>query len=386
MSDEEMPPINVLHILMKLSLGGGVSKQLSAVLEHYNLKEFSPIVCSITDRSDLINNNQIPGVEVICLNKSGWKAVKELYKIMRQRNIHVVHTREYRASLYGRIAARLAKVPCIISSFHLTYPEKSRSRRLTRRLVNNLASLFTDKIVAVSEAVRRDILQYEKIPEEKVCVIYNGIDKKDFTTIDGKYIRQELRIPLGATVIGTVGRLVSQKGHKYLLAAFALIKNEFPGARLLLVGEGSRMDELKNYAKGLSVDKEVIFAGLRSDIPQMLSAMDIFVFPSLWEGLGNALLEAMAAGKPVIATNIPPIREVINSEQAGILVPPADPAAIASAVRLLLQDRALAASLGKTSQERAFSSFGIDRTVTMYLDLYKGILSMKGMSFPAEGK
>jgi len=217
-------------------------------------------------------------------------------------------------------------------------------------------------------------------------VIYNGIDKKDFTTIDGKYIRQELRIPLGATVIGTVGRLVSQKGHKYLLAAFALIKDEFPGARLLLVGEGSRMDELKNYAKGLSVDKEVIFAGLRRDIPQMLSAMDIFVFPSLWEGLGNALLEAMAAGKPVIATNIPPIREVINSEQAGILVPPADPAAIASAVRLLLQDRALAASLGKTSQERAFSSFGIDRTVTMYLDLYKGILSMKGMSFPAEGK
>jgi len=197
---------------------------------------------------------------------------------------------------------------------------------------------------------------------------------------NGSAVRTEFKIPSSVSVIGIVGRLVHQKGHKYLLEAMVRIKARFPGSMLLIVGDGPLKGELTAYARDRGLGKDVIFAGSRMDIPDLLSAMDIFVFPSFREGLGNALLEAMAAGKPIIATDVAPMREIINSEEVGILVPPKDSDALASAIEVLMSDRVRAEALGGAARRRALSFFDIKNTIDKYTGLFEDIMRRKGMA------
>jgi glycosyltransferase involved in cell wall biosynthesis len=144
-----------------------------------------------------------------------------------------------------------------------------------------------------------------------------------------------------------------------------------------MVGDGPMKDELRDYAKTLGIHDTVIFTGTRRDIPSLLAAMDIFVLSSLWEGLSISLIEAMAAGKPVITTDIPPVREVVNTEKIGILIPPKHSKAIADAIELLLRNKNLAESLGMAARERAFSAFNIETTIRRYTNIFEDILRSK---------
>jgi glycosyltransferase involved in cell wall biosynthesis len=376
-------PLNILHIVPKLSTWGGIGNQLLLVLKQYPRSEFFPIVCSLRDKGVIGKEIEDLGIEVVCLNrdfKRGfyWTIVKELYSLINRRNIQIVRTHEYRANLHGRLAALLARVPCIMASVHNVY--NRRDQKLNRRIINRYLGTFTDKVVAVSEEVKNEILRYDRVPEHKIAVIHNGVDRERFINIDAQSIRSEFHIPLSAPVVGTVGRFFPQKGQKYLLDAIAQLRNKLPSIVVLMVGDGPLKDELENHAKNLGIQRNVMFTGIRRDIPALLAAMDVFVFPSLWEGFGNALIEAMAAGKPIVATDIPPVREIMNSEKLGIIVPPANPEAIATSLELLLSDKTFAQDLGNSAQEKAFSSFTIDNTVQRYRSLYKSILEEKHIS------
>ncbi len=319
-----MDPVNILHVISKLPVGG-VENQISIILRKYDISKLSPLVCSLSDKGEIGKEIENDGIEVIPLNKLGhrfdWTIVKDIYNLIKTRNVKIVRTHQYHANLYGRLAAWLAKVPCIVASVHNVY---TRDRKLHRRIINKFLSGFTDKVVAVSETVKRDILKYDGLTDDKVTVIYNGIDAQRFFDTNRNSMRANIGIPSEAPVIGTVGRLTVQKGQKYLLDAVAALREKFPQIVLLIVGDGPMRDELQNHIKALGIDKNTILLGIRRDIPQLLSAMDIFVLPSLCEGLGTALIEAMAAGKAVIATDIAPFREIINSEKVGILVPVED--------------------------------------------------------------
>lgn len=378
-----MRPLPILHIVPKLSTWGGVGNQLLLLLKNYARDEFLPIVCSLRDKGVVGEEIEDLGIEVICLNrdfKRGfyWTVVKELRTLMKQRNIQIVRTHEYRANLHGRLAALLAKVPCIVGSVHNVY--NARDKKLNRRILNRYLGIFTDRVVAVSEEVKKEIVRYDSVPENKVAVIYNGVDRKRFVDIDAQSIRSEFHIPKSTPVIGTVGRFFPQKGQKYLLEAVAKVRNKFPHIAVFVIGDGSLKEELQDHTKKLNIEQNIIFTGVRRDIPALLSAMDIFIFPSLWEGFGNALVEAMAAGKPIIATDIPSVREILNSGKSGIVVPPANSEAIARSLDLLLSDRALAENLGNAARERALSSFTIDSTVRGYSSLYRSILEQKRIS------
>ncbi len=371
-----MSPLNILHVIPKLTVGG-VENQLLMVLKNYDRKIFSPIVCCLSDSGDLGSEIESCGVELICLNKLkhtfDWTIIKDIYKLIKQKSVKIIRTHQYHANLYGRIAALFAKVPCIVASVHNVY---TIDTKIHRRIFNHFLAHYTDRIVAVSKAVMHDILQYDRISHKKICVIYNGIEMKSFLNIHGN-IRKEFGIPENISLIGTVGRLTAQKGHKYLLEAINKLKFKFPEIKLLIAGDGPLKNDLIKYAQSLNIHDKVIFLGLRRDIPIFLSSIDIFVLPSLWEGLSNALIEAMASGKPVIATDIPPVREIIHSEDLGILVPPENSDAIADAIELLLYNKNRAEAFGKTANEKVFLSFTIENTVKQYTSLFESILKSK---------
>jgi glycosyltransferase involved in cell wall biosynthesis len=374
---DDMHPVNILHVISKLPVGG-VENQLSMILRKYDKKKFCPFVCSLSDKGEIGKEIEDYGIEVIPLHKLkhrfDWTIVKDIYNLIKERDIKIVRTHQYHANLYGRLSALLAKVPCIVASVHNVY---TIDRKLHRRMINRFLARFTDKIVAVSEIVKKDILKYDGLREDKVTVIYNGIDTDRLLNKDGNVIRSEFNISSDVPVTGTIGRLTLQKGQKYLIEAVSIIKEKFPKIMLLIVGDGPMKDELQNYAKALGLNEHVIFTGSRRDVPTFLAAMDIFVLPSLWEGLPNALLEAMASGKSIIATDIPPVREAINSEKEGILVPARNSSAIASSIEFLLVNKTFAVIFGNNAQERAYSDFNITTTVDKYTNLYEDILNNK---------
>ncbi len=375
-----MKPVNILHIISKLPVGG-VENQLFIVLKNYDRKRFNPIVCSLSEEGEIGREIRESGLEVISLNRLkhtfDYKIVKDICDIVKRREIKIVRTHQYHANLYGRLAAILAKVPCIVASVHNIY---TMDKKLHRRVLNNLLGRFTDKVVAVSETVKKDILQYDGLPEGKVAVIYNGIDTGRFVRIEGNPVRKEFCIAQDVPVIGTIGRLTFQKGQRYLIEAAARIIRKFPRIKLLITGEGPDKNELEELAGKLGISGNVFFLGMRRDIPEVLEAIDIFVFPSLWEGLGTAFIEAMAAGRPVIATDIPPVREVLEDKITGVIVPLNNSDAIADSIELLLTNKTLAENLGKAARERAVSFFSIGATVTKYTALFETVLERKGLT------
>lgn len=357
---------------------GGVENQLLSILRNYDKSKLSPLVCSLSDKGQIGEEIERDGIEVVCLNKLGhrfdWSIVKDICRLIKEHNIKVVRTHQYHANLYGRLAAHKAEVPCVVASIHNTY---TRDKKFHRRLINRFLARFTDRIIAVSGKVRDDILMYDHISPDKVEVIHNGVDIDIFSNQDGKVKRSEFGIPEDTVVIGNVGRLAEAKGQRYLLEALAVLKDKFPMIRLLIAGDGPLMKELKGYAETLGIKQNVLFLGMRRDIPALLSVMDIFVLPSLWEGLPNALLEAMAGSRPIIAADIPAFREIIDSKDVGILIPPGDSAALAEALSLLLEERSLRETMGRNAKQRCLSLFDIKAVVGAYTGLFEAILRGK---------
>jgi glycosyltransferase involved in cell wall biosynthesis len=377
-----MQPINILHIMTRLPVGG-VENQLLKVLRSYDRKRLSPLVCSLSNRGEIGKEIEAEGIEVVCLEKLGHKfdrsIVSDLQTLMKEREIKIVRTHQYHANLYGRLAARKAEVPCIVASVHNLY---TRDRKLHRRLFNRHLSKNTDRVVAVSSAVKSDILKYDRIPKEKITVIHNGVVIPKIPLTKSKRARAGLGISPGDKVVGTVGRLTYQKGLRHLLEAASTLTDALPGLRLLIVGDGPERGKLEDTARDLGISDKTFFLGMRRDVPELLSAMDVFVLPSLWEGFGNALLEAMAASRPVIASDIPPSREVVGHEKNGLLVPVKDSSAIAASIKRLLRYPSLSERLGDAASKTVAANYTMEATVKKYMSLFSEILKGKGLKGP----
>lgn len=295
---------------------------------------------------------------------------------MKKKDIHIVRTHKYRASLYGRIAALLARIPVVITSVHGNY---RKDLRLERKIANKILSNVTDRIVAVSESIKQDILRYDKIEPLKVIVINNGVDTTKFNP-EGKFrnIRREFSISDNEIIIGFIGRFVPAKGLEYLIDAFSLLNRELKNIKLLMVGEGSLLSSLKEKVQENGINEKVIFTGKRYDIPDILSAIDVFVMPSLAEGLPNSLLEAMAMGKPVIATSVGGIPELIKDRLNGFLIPPGNSESLVASIKMLATDKHLASKIGKEARKYIKQNLSIQETVRKWELLYFSLLKEKG--------
>jgi glycosyltransferase involved in cell wall biosynthesis len=367
---------NILHVVSKLPVGG-VENVILREIQGYARNRFHASVCCMKEGGEIAIQLRKAGYNVEILNRMkghGFDVgvIKDIYNFIKRENIHILRTHQYHANLYGRIAGILAGVTVMIPTFHNLYISPHKPK-IHRRILNYILSRFSNTLVGVSEAVSADIMKFDWANKEKVKTIYNGIVITEYNLNLSKLeARSIFGVPSGLTVIGTVGRLTEQKGHCYLIEAVSQINNSC----LVIAGGGPLNEELKRLAK--SFKNNCIFLGSINPekIPLFLHSLDIFCFPSLWEGLPISLIEAMASGLPIIATDIPPHREVLGN--AGILVPVAAPQKIAEAMNQLIGNTQLMDTLAKRAKERA-RFFSIYNMVNSYEKLFENSLKAKGL-------
>ena len=269
----------------------------------------------------------------------------------------------------GLVAAALAGAPAVIATQQL-YEGITSSRRILRQW---LVGLGVDRYIAVSEEMARKLSATRLFPKRKIEIIRNSVDLRRFSTERGDGLRKDLGIDSNRPIVLTLARLDPQKGLYELLDAAVRV----PSAIFVVAGEGPERERLENRARSLGISGRVHFLGHREDVPELLAASDVFVLPSLFEGLPLSVLEAMAAGKPVIATAIGGTREAVRDGETGLLVPPHDAAALADAIRSVSSDPPLAARLGAAGQERARREFSAERMVRQVEQLYDTVLATR---------
>jgi sugar transferase (PEP-CTERM/EpsH1 system associated) len=382
----------VFHFITELSTGGA-QFALYRLLSGLDRDVFTlRVAClyhgdgSVAQR---IRALDIPVTDLRMTTKWRWDAFARLYRLLRREKPDILHTWLFHANIPGRVLGRLAGVPRIISS-ERTMEMESRPRRW----LNRLTSPLPDRVTCVSQSVARFAAHTIGLPSEKLVVIPNGIPISQFTNLPtSARARAALCLPLHTPLIGTVSRAHPVKGLDVLLEAFARLLHSptdaqqisnltnirpfvsSPLADLLIVGDGPQLGALQAQAVGLGLGERVHFLGSRNDVPQVLAALDVFVLPSLHEGMPNAILEAMAAGLPVVATAVGGAPEVVVDGVSGLIVPPRDPLALADALSRLLDDAALRDRMGAAGRQRVEENFSQARMVRETERLYQELMS-----------
>jgi len=311
-------------------------------------------------------------------------------RALRRDGIEVVHTYNFYPNVFAIAAARLAGVPVIVASIReigdLLTPAQRRVQRLACRLA--------DAIVVNAAAIKERLIGDGYDPE-RIVVIRNGIDLDRFgRSHEGGRLHRELNLPASAPLVAVFARLVPAKGIEYFLEAAASVAPRFPDVRFVVVGEsrilqdgaiveGPYRQELERFARRLGLAGRVVFTGFRLDVPELLPEMAVSVLPSLSEGLSNSVLEAMAAGVPVVATAVGGNPEAVEDGASGLLVPPCDAGALARAICAVLEDQELAGRLGRAARQRISDRFSNEQMVRRTERFYLGLLAEKEQRRPA---
>ena len=300
-------------------------------------------------------------------------AVRDLAAWLRREEIDLVHAHMYRAELIGNRAAVAAGVPVIMATVH-------SSRVRPPEDVSALAAITPsmDRLIVPSEAIRDKVIREGR--SARFTIVPNGVDLSRFATSTRCSFRREFGVPRGAPLVGVVARLEPEKGHRHLVEAWRTVRAQAPDARLAIIGEGSQAGKLRALAHELRLDGSVIFTGRRDDISALTADLTISILPSLREAQGITILEAMARRVPVVATAVGGIPEVITDGIDGLLVPPADPPALAGAIVRLLGDPSLRERIGEAGYRTVAARYSIDAQVRRIETIYDEELARAGVA------
>jgi glycosyltransferase involved in cell wall biosynthesis len=303
-------------------------------------------------------------------------ALLRLASVVKARGVGLIHTHDNKSHFLGRIVGYRLNVP-VISTFHgqtkFGLELNVFKRTLYHWLVRKTDGLVTH-FIAVSSELRQELVR-RGIDPDRISLIPNGIDADQFlTSASGSTSRVREGIPADAYVIGVVGRLSGEKGHRHFLEAVAPLCHKRPDLRCLVVGDGPLRAALEADAARLQIRDQVVFAGFRRDIAGMYALMDVVVLPSLGEGLPVTLLEAMAMGRPMVATRVGGVPDVIDDAHDGLIVPPADPDSLRAALERILKDPTFAERLGRAAAAKVRARFGADLLAHRTAEVYRSIL------------
>jgi len=373
-----MNTIGVLHVIETLE-SGGAEGLLVRILKNIDKNKFSPKVVCLFNRMDLKDELDKAGIAVFCIYMKNpyewWKAIISLYKLIKREKIDIIHTHLFFANIYGRIAAKLGGVKSIITTLHnpdYTYEDNGKWTYKFRKFIDKYTGrICNDYFVAVSNFVKKD---FEKnMGFKNINVIYNCIDLSKFIQKDrvlSNNKRGEFGFKEDDMILLNIGRLHRQKGQLCLIEAFKLVSTHNDMCRLIIIGKGNMESELKNKVKESGLKDKVMFIKDRDDIPDIMNACDIFIFPSMYEGFGIALIEAMASGLAVIASDIETLREIIDNNSNGVLIEKENHIKLAEAIFKLIKNDNFRFSLGNTARKMAFEKFNLERYVEKLEALY----------------
>lgn len=294
--------------------------------------------------------------------------IRKIWRLMRKKDIHVLCTNMDKELRFGGIAAKLAGVKAVIPSREVDYPLKNKLRY--RFTYNFLA----DYILANSLSTKNTLLRNAPwLQAERIKVVYKGIHPEAYLTAtdDRMRIREEFGIGPGEHLVGFVGQIDERKCIKDIIKSIPLVLQAMPNTKFLFVGKGNLEDYLLEQRSQLGLTKEIIYAGFRKDIPAIMKAIDLLILPSKAEGFGYVLIEAMAAAKPVVATNASSIPEIVQHGETGLLVPVHQPDKLAKAIVTILQDKNMAVLMGENGRDRMLANFTIDRMMSQIESIFR---------------
>lgn len=361
--------INIAYIIPSLDVGGSERKVID-IASGLNKDNFKLIIITITKNGSLASNAIDAGIEVFCANKKGkfdFKVIDRIAKILVENNIDIVQVYTSTGKLWGRLAAKKANVKVVISTEESLFRNKFIDRYFERKLVKN-----TDLIITNSEATLNSACNATGIDYTMYKIIYNGIDLEPFLKAERKNIISKDK---DEKIIMCVARLDPRKNIDMLITAFNFVSQDVK-SKLVIIGSGSEEQKLKKQVTDYNLDEKVIFLGSRNDVPSLLKEADLFVLPSTEEGFGNVIIEAIASGVCVAASNVGGIPEIITNEDSGFIFDPKEPMELIRVMLLLLNDDKLRAKLAKNAF-KTIMYFSKTRMIKEHEDVYIDLLESR---------
>ncbi len=399
-----MENIKVLHIITRFDKGGSAQNTFLSLLglkkKNYQLS----LVSGLSSESEMkyeeikakekdIQKLESEGVEFtqcpsllrrINIIKD-LKAFFDIWRKIKKYNPLIVHTHSSKAGLIGRSAAKLARVPIIVHSphGHVFFGYFGPFKTKLFIILEKIASRITDKIVTLTNREKKDHLLFKIANEDKFSVICSGIELnliKESNYDEKQNFKKELGIPKNSLIVGTAGRLVPVKGPEFLIKASKYIISKYPDTYFIFAGDGPLEQDLKKKTLEMGVSENIIFLGWSDNLAKIISIYDIFVLPSLNEGMGRVLVEAMALGKSIVASNIGGIPDLVIHEKNGFLVTPENPKELAKYIQVLLEDKNKREKMGLAGKEIAMN-FSAESMIEKISSLYEELLIQKKIRF-----
>ncbi|MEW6145835.1 MAG: glycosyltransferase family 4 protein [Thermodesulfobacteriota bacterium] len=323
---------------------------------------------------ELLNDSRIPVHVVDSRSRLDTGAFLTLRSICLRTSPHILHSHGYKGDIFLATLKRTLKGPVIVSTKHGSTDATSRTSFYER--LGDMSLRYFDRVVAVSEYTKKKLIELH-VPERKIEVIHNGIDVSSFSGAEIGSLRQSLNISEDSRVVGFIGRLGPEKGITYLLEAADRICRSTRDVYFVLIGEGILKKETENFVESRKLRDRIIVLGWRKDATDILLDMDMLLLPSLTEGTPMVILEAMAAGVPVIASDVGGIGEIIEDSRTGLLIKPRDPVAIVESVKALLDDGGLAERISRNAAREIESRFSARRMSEKYEKTYLSLMKAK---------
>ena len=399
-----MENIKVLHIITRFDKGGSAQNTFLSLLglkkKNYQLS----LVSGLSSESEMkYEETKAKEKDIQILESEGieftqcpsllrriniikdLKAFFDIWRIIKKYDPLIVHTHSSKAGLIGRLAAKLAGAPIIVHSphGHVFFGYFGPYKTKLFIILEKLASRITDRIVTLTNREKKDHLLFKIAQEDKFSVICSGIELniiKESSSDEKQNLKKELGIPKNSLIVGTAGRLVPVKGPEFLIKASKYIISKYPDTYFIFAGDGPLEQDLKKKTLEMGISENIIFLGWSDNLAKIISIYDIFVLPSLNEGMGRVLVEAMTLGKSIVASNIGGIPDLVIHEKNGFLFPPKNPKELAKYIQVLLEDKDKREKMGLVGKEMALN-FSAESMIEKIASLYEELLIQKNIRF-----